>query len=116
MERQCGSCAKCCEGWLTGDINGTPLGKGSPCKFITKNGCGNYENRPNDPCRAFRCEWLNGSIPEHMKPDVCGIIVSRKDFGMLKTYGFVRAGDVNEVALTELLTWAENNAICHAVV
>lgn len=50
---------------------------GSPCAHCTVQGCAIYDERPEKPCRVFRCAWLGGgeAIPEDMRPDRCGAII-----------------------------------------
>lgn len=74
-ERQCGTCTACCEGWLiSAPLKMSP---GKPCVHCTAQGCAIYPDRPESPCRTFRCAWLaNGDvIPESMRPDRCGAVV-----------------------------------------
>ena len=76
MTRSCGECTKCCEGYLYADINfddGKVIEMGpKPCPILQiGKGCGDYENRPQNPCRGFECEWLRqpDAYPEEMRPD-----------------------------------------------
>lgn len=116
-QRECGTCTKCCEGWLSGEIHGAPLCKGSPCKFIENSKCGIYENRPESPCRTFNCEWVKSEdFPEYMKPDVCNVIISKKSIGSFSRYEFVKSGQADESVIAELVSWATANAVCHVVV
>jgi hypothetical protein len=78
MFRDCGECTKCCEGYLHGETDLTmkngrvfKLG-GSPCPIVELGkGCTDYENRPESPCRGFKCEWLKRPdvYPDEMRPD-----------------------------------------------
>jgi hypothetical protein len=47
------------------------LSVNNPCKYCTEQGCGIYETRPENPCRTFKCAWLQeGSpLPEHLQPN-----------------------------------------------
>lgn len=76
MSRSCGECTKCCEGYLHADLkfkDGTSAKMGpNPCPVLQiGKGCGNYENRPQSPCRGFECEWLRQPdvYPDEMRPD-----------------------------------------------
>lgn len=76
MSRSCGECTKCCEGYLYSDINfedGRIIEMGpNPCPILQiGKGCGDYENRPQNPCRGFQCEWLRQPdvYPDEMRPD-----------------------------------------------
>jgi hypothetical protein len=86
-KRECGNCTACCEGWLEGFVYGKELKKGIPCHFMCENGCSIYEDRPENPCRSYQCEWLiNFDIPEWMKPNRSGIIVTTRYYGNNKKY------------------------------
>jgi hypothetical protein len=112
MNRECGSCTKCCDGWLSGVVDKTPFYPGLACKFcITGTGCSNYENRPTDPCREFSCEWLvNQTIPDQYKPSACDVIVSRRMIGSSTYAEIIPAGEsLDSSALSWFLIWALNN-------
>ena len=73
--RECGNCTACCEGWVPDkSLN---MYAGNPCKHCESSGCAIYEDRPEVPCRTFRCVWLDNvaEFPEDMRPDVSGVIV-----------------------------------------
>lgn len=78
MAKECGSCTKCCEGWLMGQINLRTMYPGKPCYLVEIGvGCKDYENRPMFPCQNFSCLWLaNDNIPNKYKPETCGVIVT----------------------------------------
>ncbi len=78
--RECGDCTACCEGWVTGDIEGQRMSPGVPCQHCTQTGCAIYERRPVEPCREFVCAWLMqpSPLPDDMRPDKCGAIVKWK--------------------------------------
>lgn len=69
-DRTCDGCIKCCEGWLEGSAKGRSFYPGSPCHFASCNGCTIYADRPENPCRTYRCAWLDGPefLPEWFKP------------------------------------------------
>lgn len=74
--RVCGECKACCQGWLSANILGHEMKPGTPCHFITDNGCSIYESRPAVPCRTFVCGWLrpDSPFPDGFRPDQLGII------------------------------------------
>lgn len=77
-QRSCGECTRCCEGWLKASINGKRMCAGKPCHYLGKS-CTIYEDRPDDPCREYTCEWLdNPDLPEWMKPNLSNVIITRK--------------------------------------
>ena len=73
--RRCGECTACCDGWLSSKY--VEMSPWKPCIHRTDAGCGIYADRPRDPCRTFRCAWLEAgsTLPEHLRPDLCGAIV-----------------------------------------
>ena len=74
--KPCDKCSKCCEGWLTGNAYGFEFKPGTPCKFITRSGCGIYAARPEDPCKTFKCHWkTNPRIPDWLRPDLSQVII-----------------------------------------
>lgn len=76
--RRCGECAKCCEGWLSGVVYGHAFSPGRPCFFLEKV-CSIYPDRPNDPCRTYRCSWLAEEIfPMWMKPSLVNVIITKR--------------------------------------
>lgn len=95
-KRVCGECTKCCDGWFSGNIQGYQFGnidgKLIPCNFLLeKTGCGIYSERPKNPCKNYNCEWLrNPEVPEHFKPNISNVIVTRRGF---KHYVITKAGD-----------------------
>jgi hypothetical protein len=78
-DRKCGTCTKCCEGYLIANIRGNPIGNGKPCIFVEiGKGCKDYENRPQEPCKSFECGWITiDEMPEEFKPSMSGVIMSR---------------------------------------
>ena len=73
--RECGDCTACCEGWVAD--SSLDMYAGKPCKHCERSGCAIYEDRPEVPCRTFRCVWLDNvaEFPEDMRPDLSGVIV-----------------------------------------
>lgn len=75
MSKSCGTCQKCCDGTYVGVINGHLMGNGKPCFYLTKDGCGIYEDRPELPCKIFKCLWLEyEDVPDYMKPEVSNVL------------------------------------------
>ena len=81
ITKECGTCTKCCEGWLTASINGHDMFPGKPCFFLEiGNRCTIYEDRPKEPCKDFLCGWLQiEDMPEEFKPENCGVIMHKKE-------------------------------------
>lgn len=110
-KRECGSCTKCCEGWLSGEAYGHKFYAGRPCHFKMKNGCAIYENRPDNPCKSFQCEWLrNETIPAWMKPDEINAIIVTRNHDDLDYIELVEAG---ETLRSDVLSWMMQSALRH---
>ncbi len=77
MTKECGTCTKCCEGWLTANINGIDIYPGKPCFFIEiGKGCTIYKDRPENPCKSFQCGWKQiENMPDEFKPENSGVIM-----------------------------------------
>jgi hypothetical protein len=83
MSKECGTCTKCCEGWLKANIKGHEMYLGKPCYFVEiGKGCKIYKYRPEDPCKQFSCGWkIVEDMPEEFKPENSGVIMHwRNDF------------------------------------
>jgi hypothetical protein len=77
-ERACGDCARCCEGWLSGNVYGHSFEPGRPCFFLEKT-CSIYAERPLDPCKTYRCAWLSEEVfPMWMKPSLSNLLISNR--------------------------------------
>jgi uncharacterized cysteine cluster protein YcgN (CxxCxxCC family) len=77
--RSCEGCTKCCEGWLWGKAYDHDFWPGRPCHFMNKEGCSIYNNRPETPCKSFKCEWLiNDKLPEWFKPNIINAIIYKR--------------------------------------
>jgi len=104
-KKSCGDCTKCCDGWLSGTVQGHPFGNigGTriPCNFVLQgSGCGIYEKRPKNPCRNFQCAWLKiPEVPEHLKPNLSNVIVTQRGFAI---YEITKAG---ETINSEAIDW-----------
>ena len=95
MSRSCEGCTKCCEGWLQGDVRGHSMYPGKPCFFVSIGvGCKDYDNRPDFPCKDFKCEWIvNDDLPNSLMPKDSNIIVVFDDVNGIRYARAVRAGD-----------------------
>lgn len=72
---ECGSCTLCCRLLNIKDVN-SPAG--SSCKHCKEGvGCGIYNIRP-EPCREFKCAWLQmkTATPE-LRPDKCYVVFEK---------------------------------------
>jgi hypothetical protein len=104
VSRSCNDCTKCCEGWLAGEIRGHKMYPGKNCHFLELNvGCQEYDERPQDPCRDFECEWLiNEDVPFALKPSVVGSMFVTKNVNSIKYLLLVEAGNKMD---SEVLSW-----------
>lgn len=103
-DRTCGTCTKCCEGWLTANIYGHEMLPGQPCFFVEQNvGCKIYNTRPTEPCKTFSCGWKQiPDLPEEFKPEISGVIMHYKN-NINKYWVLTKAPNNPSV---EFLSWA----------
>lgn len=73
--RNCCECTVCCSGALIGEIFGSQMGLGKKCIFLVQEKCTVYSIRP-PVCRNYQCAWTQNILPEWMRPDKCGVLVS----------------------------------------
>lgn len=110
MNRSCGECRKCCEGWLSGVVYGKLMFKGQACHYLGGDGCTIYEDRPEDPCRSYVCSWLDGDIfPMWMKPSMTDVVISRRKVSGTEIlyYTIIEAGSkIDSGVLNWLIQWA----------
>lgn len=115
MNRECGDCTKCCEGHLSGEALGKTFFRSKPCHFVAiGQGCTVYEQRPTNPCAAYKCEWLtNPDIPEWMKPNLINTIIDkRKTKSGIEYLNILEAGDVLKAkVLSNLVVYSLSNNI-----
>jgi uncharacterized cysteine cluster protein YcgN (CxxCxxCC family) len=104
--RSCDGCHKCCDGWLFGSALGKDFYPGKPCHFVqTNKGCQVYKDRPQDPCKAYHCEWLtNNDLPEWFKPDQSNLIITKRTINGYDYWDVIEAGDrIDSIHLNWLL-------------
>jgi hypothetical protein len=106
VKRNCGTCTKCCEGWLAGEAYGQSFYRGKPCHFIAiGTGCTIYAKRPKDPCVSYSCAWLtNADIPEWMKPSEINAII---DFRKINDTDieYIKIHEAGETLKSSVLSW-----------
>jgi len=104
-KRSCGTCTRCCEGYLRGVAYGIPFYPGKPCHFLDINsGCSIYENRPDDPCRVFECGWLsNPNYPEWAKPNLSNVIFAQSKIDSHEYVYAIESGGKMDI---RTLSWA----------
>lgn len=103
-KRSCEDCTKCCEGWLSADVNGEMMYPGKPCKSVEVGvGCTIYKDRPKDPCKEFECSWkASDFVPEEFSPKATGQIISTQVIDGISFLSLTYAGKALEVGL---LSW-----------
>ena len=116
MIRNCGSCTKCCEGYLSGVAHNKPFFLGNPCHYLAiGEGCTIYAKRPKDPCVNYHCEWLNNSeIPEWLKPDKINAIITKRIIKNTENNTEIEYWDITEAGETmrsNVLTWVIEYAL-----
>ena len=101
--RECGECTACCEGWLADKQLDMYAGKA--CAHCRSGGCAIYETRPEQPCRTFKCAWLQEeeAFPEEMRPDKCGAIVLTARYW--REWSVMRATPVGAIIPESTLEW-----------
>lgn len=109
--RTCDSCTMCCQGYLSGIAHGHSFQPGKPCFFVAEKGCSIYADRPADPCKSFKCEWLaKDYLPMWMRPDLSKVIVVCKDKEGEEWLTVKEAGQKLDAAvLSWMVVWAANN-------
>lgn len=114
MTRECGTCTKCCEGYLSGNIKGKSFYSGKPCHFVALGkGCSIYEERPKEPCISYKCSWLvDENIPEWFKPNEINAIVDVRKIQNISYLNVVEAGEkLRPEVLSWLILYALNNKL-----
>jgi len=103
--RECGECTACCEGWLPDESLDMYAGKA--CAHCQSEGCAIYETRPEEPCRTFKCAWLQDEVafPAEMRPDQCGAIVLSARYW--KEWNVMRAMPVGPIIPEERLNGSD---------
>jgi hypothetical protein len=104
MKRECGSCTKCCEGYLAGEALGHSFFLGKPCHFVAiGTGCTVYDKRPQDPCVTYKCGWLtNLDIPEWLKPEAVNVIIDQRE---MKGHTYFNLREAGATVSSRVLNW-----------
>lgn len=87
-----------------------------PCIFVNiEIGCKDYYNRPEDPCKKFKCQWItNEDIPENLKPNLSMAlpIKGKTQNNNIDYLMLVEAGDkIDPAALSWYIGYALSNNI-----
>ncbi len=115
-KRSCGSCHACC---VTHAIDEVPTCAGDACKHCSVAGCAVYSERP-DPCRSFRCLWLDGFGPEDLKPSIVGFVISGYifhhegvEYQVISLHGLIPGNVMGENGLTTRDACLKGGRIVH---
>lgn len=104
--RTCGGCTLCCDGTLTVKVNEHKVFPNNPCPHLTDCGCGIYADLSRPAiCDTYKCAWLNHEdIPEWMRPDKVGFLISEKsNFAVLT--GDFKNKKIDGSALLYAINW-----------
>jgi hypothetical protein len=106
-KRTCDSCTECCKGWLHGSAYGHDFYRGKQCFFLLKN-CTIYDNRPENPCKSYKCHWLaSEDLPMWMRPDLSNVIVTKRQNNNIEYYEIIECGKkLDSSVLSWFIQWA----------
>ena len=94
----------CCQGWLYGVSYNHLFQPGKPCHFLCESGCSIYDNRPEDPCKSYRCAWLMDSfLPEWFKPNLSKVICTWREWKNNENY--LEVIECGEKIDSSILSW-----------
>lgn len=105
--RACGPCTRCCTRLAVPALD---KAAGVRCSHEQEaGGCAIYDRRPVT-CRAFVCQWQQGTLREALRPDLVQVIVS----GMVRDGHLAVFEDPAHVVDTATLLAPEIAATCEA--
>ena len=110
LQRECGECTACCQGWAEGEIRGHRMHPGQHCHFLQQGACTIYEERPQSPCRNFVCGWLapGSPFPDAFRPDRLGVIIVPLRWRDRPCHVLLSAGrDADEATLAWMRQYAQ---------
>lgn len=105
--RTCDGCTECCTGTVSGEVNNIHFYKGRACHYLSPGGCTIYEDRPEDPCKSFNCQWiLDDELPFWFRPDISGLLISKRRKGDCEFYAALETDKPMQAhVLNWLLLW-----------
>ena len=112
--KKCGTCTKCCDGTISANIRGHDMFPGQKCFFLEIGGvCGDYENRPKNPCIDYKCLWLEyEDVPDFIKPENANAILDIATYKGKKYLRLIRSiGEHSPDILTYGIEYARFNKI-----
>lgn len=113
VNRSCGECTVCCEGFLEGEVRGHKFMQDTHCYFLEEKKCTIYNERPEDPCRKYNCFWkINYEIPDDMRPDISKVVMTTRNISGIN---YLQVTEVNKkidsLILANIIQYADNNNI-----
>ena len=84
-------------------INGHVKHPGKPC-FYLGDVCTVHEIRPQS-CRDYHCAYIQGILPEWMKPSRSDVLVSVEKWGPNKEFQLLRVIECGKKLESEVLSW-----------
>jgi hypothetical protein len=110
--RSCAGCTACCDGWASGTAHGHSFYPGKRCHFVGELGCTIYEDRPENPCKSFRCMWLtNTNLPMWLKPNLSGALIAEEELQGIKFITVKEMGKKIDSAVLSWLVQAQQNKV-----
>ncbi len=101
-KRECGSCTKCCDGWLSGPKYGYHVYPGKPCHFLKNKKCSIHFARPTS-CSTYNCLWLiDETVPENFKPEHTNTILTLRNENNFK---YIEAKSAGGNMPVQMLNW-----------
>ena len=103
-KRECGDCNMCCK-WLIYVINNHVKHPGKPCFYLGET-CTVHEVRPQS-CRDYFCGYIQGIVPEWMKPSLSNVLVNVEKWGP-ENKNMLRIIECGKKMDSEVLSWLLN--------
>jgi len=95
----------CCQGWLHGNAHGYSFYAGKPCHFVCESGCSIYKDRPDDPCKSYKCAWImDNYFPEWFKPDLSKVICTWRSWSE-DSSSYLEVIECGEKLDSKILSW-----------
>jgi hypothetical protein len=108
LNRECGDCQGCCQGWLIGEAYGVKFGVGKPCAFL-QGQCMIYDMRP-DVCKNYYCAWRQGLFSEKLKPTISNVLISVSNWSKGQYLRCSEMGQkMSDEALLEITEFCKTN-------
>lgn len=108
--KACNGCTLCCRGTLTVQVKEHKVYPEHPCPLLTDSGCGIYDDLSRPAiCDSYGCLWLRDwTMPEWMRPDKVGFLMTRKKDHVVLTGDF-SGNKIDGAALLFAVQWCKVN-------